>query len=167
MVGLLVGDGCHCKIVGDESKSTTCCCAVTRALALWGCPGHVRHASTRPSMSLATASSERARVDSCYRKGVLSEQLFDQCLLARHGVDAWHTLTSTNHMGRLLVQTGRHDEAVALLSAVETAERRVFLGGNADRLAFFLRTLGDAHVGLAQIHDFASAEARLLEALSI
>src|SRR5262245_43734888 len=74
------------------------------------------------------------------------------------------TLISTTNLGRLLVQTRKHDEAVALLSPVEAAERRVFVLGNADRLASWLRNVGDALAGLARLQD---AEAKLLEAQSI
>ena len=80
-----------------------------------------------------------------------------------HGDDHPNTLASIHSLGNLLWQTGRHGEAVALMSAAEAAARRVFTGGSAERLASFLTSLGMAHAGSASPQSFASAAALLEE----
>ncbi|HEX6810868.1 MAG TPA: serine/threonine-protein kinase [Planctomycetota bacterium] len=107
--------------------------------------------------SLLHAQGKLAEAEPHYREALEKRQRI-------LGEDHRETLISTTNLGRLLVEMGRHEEAVALLSPVEAAERRVFVLGNADRLASWLRNLGDALAGLARLQD---AEARLLEARSI
>jgi hypothetical protein len=77
------------------------------------------------------------------------------------------TLTGINNLGGLLVQLGRHREAVELVSAAEAPARRVFVGGHADRLATCLAVLGKAIAGSAQPPEFTLAEGKLVEAHTI
>ena len=78
------------------------------------------------------------------------------------------TLFSMNNTGRLLNARGKHSEAIALLVPLEPAARKVFIGGNARRLADFLAVLGRARVGVGfDAERFLLAESNLLEAHTI
>ena len=78
------------------------------------------------------------------------------------------TLFSMNNTGRLLNAQGKHSEAIALLVPLEPAARKVFIGGNARRLADFLTVLGRGRVGVGfDAERFLLAESNLLEAHTI
>jgi serine/threonine protein kinase/tetratricopeptide (TPR) repeat protein len=75
-----------------------------------------------------------------------------------------NTLVSITIMGKLLVAQGNYAEAEKLLSPSEAAARKT-LGGEAPRqFALFLLDLGKARTAS---REFATAQANLLEALSI
>jgi tetratricopeptide (TPR) repeat protein/tRNA A-37 threonylcarbamoyl transferase component Bud32 len=73
------------------------------------------------------------------------------------------TLISISDLGALRVAQGRYREAEALLAPAEPAARKALTGDNAYYLAKFLVNLGNSRTGL---HQFAAAEASLLEAFT-
>jgi tetratricopeptide (TPR) repeat protein len=78
------------------------------------------------------------------------------------------TLIYITNWGDVLRAQGRNNESISLLMPVEAAARKVFVGGNARRLALFLTTLGRARTGLEYSSErFVAAEANLLEAHTI
>ncbi len=76
-----------------------------------------------------------------------------------------NTIRSAIALGELLVRTGKHSEAIELLSATEAAARQAYTSGMAWMLARLLSTLGRAYVGEGyEQNRFELASAYLLEA---
>jgi tetratricopeptide (TPR) repeat protein len=85
---------------------------------------------------------------------------------ARKKLGAEHltTLTAVTSLGSALVDLKRYQEAIDLLTPAEPAVRKVCKGSNARALAVLLMNLGKSR---ATKHEFAAAEAELLEARKV
>ena len=114
--------------------------------------------------NMARLDRERGRLDLAERGLREAVQTGQRTL----GEDHPYTLIFAGYLGGVLVEQGKHEEAIALLTPIETATRERLTGSNIYRLATLLTALGSARVGLGyDAERFALAETNLLEAHSI
>jgi tetratricopeptide (TPR) repeat protein len=113
---------------------------------------------------MARLDRERGRIDEAERALREAVETGRQTL----GEDHPYTLIFSGYLGGVLFEQGKHQEAIALLTPIESATRERLTGSNIYRLATLLTALGSARVGLGyDAERFALAEANLLEAHSI
>jgi tetratricopeptide (TPR) repeat protein len=116
------------------------------------------HPSTLTSLNnlgyLLQAQGEPAEAEPIYRQALES---------SRRTLGDGHptTLVLITNVGAVLNDLDRHAEALALLVESEAATRRLWTGGNSQRLGTYLTRLAEARLGVG---DYDAAEAALLEA---
>lgn len=113
------------------------------------------------------ASAALANVRSAQGRYAEAEELLNEVVVrgteSNFGDQAL-VINAKNALGNVFVEQARYREAIELLTDIESRLRQIALGGHAPNLAMLLYSLGRSY---AKTGDYASSEARLIEAYGI